>query len=233
MNAYVCTCGPTAEGTDPCAGTCLGAVAASARVQEAIRGFHGAGSLAGLLGLPGPDAASRALGALDYRSPEAREGAKRRSRAPLPSWIRVVRERPSEYEREVAARGICRTASLIHELLRERLCAEVCEVMVVVMLDGRNRVIGMSEVSRGGLHGCAVSARDVLRPAVAGGASAMVLVHNHPSGDPSPSEEDVEFTKRIMAAAAIVGVPLVDHVIIGSWERFASLLTLGIGGFES
>jgi DNA repair protein RadC len=70
-------------------------------------------------------------------------------------------------------------------------------------------------VAAGGLHGLSVSARDPLRVALREGASAFILVHNHPSGDPTPSLEDVEFTDRIARAADIVATPLIDHVIVG------------------
>lgn len=61
-----------------------------------------------------------------------------------------------------------------------------------------------------------------------GHASAFVLVHNHPSGDPTPSPEDLAMTRTVAEAASIVGCQLVDHVIIGSWDRYSSLLDLGV-----
>ena len=66
----------------------------------------------------------------------------------------------------------------------------------------------------GGLHGLHVGARDPLRLALRDGGSAFVLVHNHPSGDPAPSQEDVRFTSEVASAADVVGVPLLDHVIV-------------------
>ena len=136
------------------------------------------------------------------------------------NWVLVARERPSEYERSIL--GTVEAASSVHELVRDRILREPGEVMYAIALDGRNRVIAMCEVSRGGLHACAVTARDVLRPMVACGASSFILVHNHPSGDPTASPEDVKFTRVVRAAAEVVGTPLVDHVIVGSWERYFS-----------
>jgi DNA repair protein RadC len=72
-----------------------------------------------------------------------------------------------------------------------------------------------------------VSARDPLRIALREGASAFVLVHNHPSGDPSPSDEDVTFTRDVAAAGAMVGTPLVDHVVVAA-DGHRSLLDLGV-----
>jgi DNA repair protein RadC len=150
----------------------------------------------------------------------------------IPGWLMLVREDPSEYERTVLRARPCQTSASVHELLRGRLAALPNEVLVVVLLNGRNQVTGMVEVARGGIHGCAVSARDVLRVVVASGASKFVLAHNHPSGDPTPSKEDIVITRAVARAAAIVGTPLVDHVIVGSWERYSSLLDLGILGGE-
>lgn len=102
------------------------------------------------------------------------------------------------------------------------------EEMWVASLDGRNALRGMRKVSQGGLHGCAVSSRDILRAALADAASSFLLVHNHPSGDPTPSMEDLAMTKHISHAASMVGAPLVDHVILGAGGRYTSLLDLGV-----
>ena len=143
-------------------------------------------------------------------------------------WVLIVKEKPSEYEKSVV--GLARSSREVHELLRERALSEGVERMYVVCLDGLNHATYCHEVSRGGLHGCAISARDILRVVLMAGASAFALVHNHPSGDPTPSVEDVAMTKRVAEAAAVVGVPLVDHVIIGGWDKFTSLLDLGVLG---
>jgi DNA repair protein RadC len=96
-------------------------------------------------------------------------------------------------------------------------------------LDGRNRLLQARCVSRGGQHGCAVSARDILRSALRDGASALVVVHNHPSGDPQPSDEDVAMTAALATACEAVGVPLLDHVIVAEHDA-ASLFELGSRG---
>ncbi|HMJ15963.1 MAG TPA: DNA repair protein RadC [Polyangiaceae bacterium] len=94
-------------------------------------------------------------------------------------------------------------------------------------LDGRNGLKSAQRVAQGGLHGCALVARDVLRPAVRDASSAIVLVHNHPSGDPRPSPEDVAMTREIARASELVGVPLLDHVIVARGGA-TSLLELGV-----
>lgn len=102
------------------------------------------------------------------------------------------------------------------------------EEMWIVALDGRNGLRAARRVARGGLHGCSVTARDVLRAGLVEAASAFVLVHNHPSGDPQPSVEDIEMTRVVADAADVVGMPLVDHVVVTASGKYSSMLDLGI-----
>lgn len=100
------------------------------------------------------------------------------------------------------------------------------EEMWLLALDGKNGVRASRRVAQGGLHGCAVGARDILRVALREAASAFVLIHNHPSLDPTPSPSDLELTQAIIAAGEVVGVPLCDHVILGG-SSYVSLLDEG------
>ena len=104
----------------------------------------------------------------------------------------------------------------------KRLAGLDHEELWLLALDGRNRVRAIRCVAKGGLHGMGVRAADPIRLALRSAASGFVLVHNHPSGDPAPSAEDVEFTRRVAAAAAVVGTPLLDHVVVAS-EGFSSV----------
>jgi DNA repair protein RadC len=88
------------------------------------------------------------------------------------------------------------------------------EELWILAVDGRSRLRAVRCVAKGGLHGLGVRAADPIRFALRAAASGFVLVHNHPSGDPTPSAEDIEFTHRVAAAAAIVGTPLLDHVVV-------------------
>jgi DNA repair protein RadC len=101
------------------------------------------------------------------------------------------------------------------------------EVFKVVLLDRKNRVIAEDEVSTGSLSASIVHPREVLNPAIRQSASAIICVHNHPSGDPKPSGEDVEITRRIHDASRIVGIALLDHIIIGD-DRYFSFADEGI-----
>jgi len=97
---------------------------------------------------------------------------------------------------------------------RPRLATLEHEEVWMLSLDGRNGLRGAHRVGQGGLHGCALLPRDVLRPALRDGASAIVMLHNHPSGDPSPSVDDIHMTRALAAAANVVGVTLLDHVVV-------------------
>jgi DNA repair protein RadC len=109
---------------------------------------------------------------------------------------------------------------------RPRLACLDHEQVWLLVLDGRNRLRSAQRVAQGGLHGCALTPGDVLRPAVRDGGSAFVLVHNHPSGDPRPSREDVAMTRLVAAAGELLGVPLLDHVIVARGGQ-SSLLEVG------
>lgn len=97
---------------------------------------------------------------------------------------------------------------------RPRLATLDHEELWLLALDGHHGMKAARRVASGGIHGLHVSARDPLRIALREAASGFVLVHNHPSGDPEPSDEDVAFTRNVAGAAALVGVPMFDHVIV-------------------
>jgi DNA repair protein RadC len=97
----------------------------------------------------------------------------------------------------------------------------------MLALDGRHGMRSARRVASGGIHGMHVAPRDPLRIAVREAASAIVLVHNHPSGDPAASSEDIAFTHAVADAARIIGTPLLDHVIIAR-RRTTSMLEVGL-----
>ncbi|MCC6215031.1 MAG: JAB domain-containing protein [Polyangiaceae bacterium] len=109
---------------------------------------------------------------------------------------------------------------------RPRLTLLAHEEVWLLCLDGRNGLVAAHGVARGGLHGCALTARDVLGPALRDAASAIVLVHNHPSGDPTASAEDVAMTRQLALACRAVALPLLDHVVVARGGA-TSLLELG------
>jgi DNA repair protein RadC len=100
------------------------------------------------------------------------------------------------------------------------------ERFVLLLLDGRHRMLREVVVSQGTLTASLVHPREVFRPALREAAAAVVLVHNHPSGDPSPSREDREITERLARAGELLGIPVLDHVVVAE-RGYASLRELG------
>jgi DNA repair protein RadC len=108
----------------------------------------------------------------------------------------------------------------VHELMRPVAHAPV-EEFHVVLLDVRGRLMRTERVGQGSLSQCPVCPRDVLRPAIREGAHGVIFVHNHPSSDPSPSNDDADLTERLRAASELVGVIARDHVIVASGGYFS------------
>ncbi|MCE9636974.1 MAG: DNA repair protein RadC [Planctomycetes bacterium] len=97
----------------------------------------------------------------------------------------------------------------------------------IVLVDGKHRVLREELVSQGTLTSSPVHPREVFAPAIRHGAAGVVLVHNHPSGDPSPSADDLEITRRLVSVGELVGIRVLDHVIVGD-GAFASLADRGL-----
>lgn len=101
-------------------------------------------------------------------------------------------------------------------LVGRKLKREQREHFVVLLLNARHECMAVETVSIGSLNASVVHPRECLRPAIINAAASIIVCHNHPSGDPEPSEEDVSITKRLRDAADLVGIALLDHVIIAS-----------------
>jgi DNA repair protein RadC len=112
------------------------------------------------------------------------------------------------------------------EFLLPAFGARPTEQFGVVLLDTKHRVVRTSIVAIGTLNSTAVQPRDVYREAMLGAAAAIVIFHNHPSGDPTPSPDDVELTRRLAAAGVLLGIDLVDHIVLGD-VRYCSLKEMG------
>ena len=109
----------------------------------------------------------------------------------------------------------------VFDRYRYLLADSPVEVFLAVLLDVKHRVLRDVRVSVGTLNGSLIHPREVFAAAVAERAAAVVLVHNHPSGDVSPSPEDRRVTRRLRSAGGIVGIPVLDHVIIGNCSFFS------------
>lgn len=101
------------------------------------------------------------------------------------------------------------------------------EVMGALFLDGRNRLMAERELFRGSISRETAEPRQILREALLRGASGLVIFHTHPSGDPNPSLEDLQFTRRMARAAEAIGVRLLDHLILGGGTAWVSLKERG------
>jgi len=108
----------------------------------------------------------------------------------------------------------------VFELMRP-LAHSPVEEFHVVLLDVRGRVLRTERVAQGSVSQCPVAPRDVFRAAVREAAHGVVFVHNHPSGSPDPSTEDVDLTERLRAAAELVGIAARDHVIVATGGYFS------------
>lgn len=102
------------------------------------------------------------------------------------------------------------------------------EQLRVVLLDTKNRVLGSSLIYQGGLNATVIRLADCFREAVRSGAAAVILVHNHPSGDPTPSPEDVRLTAEAGRAGELLGIKLLDHVVVGRQGGYVSLRERGL-----
>jgi DNA repair protein RadC len=121
----------------------------------------------------------------------------------------------------------CDSPEVAVQAIRPLVENEPYEVMGAMMLDTRHRAIGYEIAYRGTLNRAAVEPRGLLVPALLTNASGLIAFHNHPSGDPSPSAEDLAFTRRLAEAGEIVGVRLLDHLIIGEAPKYTSLRQRG------
>lgn len=129
----------------------------------------------------------------------------------------LIRQFSVEVVREPGAKDgrAMRSAEDVAFLARTLIPDDEREHFGIFCLNNKNRLIAYHEVSVGTLTASLVHPREVFKPAILAGSAALVLTHNHPSGDPAPSPEDLEITKRLKECADIFGMRLLDHVIIG------------------
>ena len=109
----------------------------------------------------------------------------------------------------------------IGNVYMEELRYKKKEIFRVVLLNTKNVIIGSKDISEGSLNASIVHPREVFLEAIKKSANKMILMHNHPSGDPTPSSEDINITKRLISAGQIVGIEILDHVIIGDGSFYS------------
>lgn len=111
----------------------------------------------------------------------------------------------------------------VADFLMPRLRYAAKEQFVVILLNNKNKVIGTEVVSEGSLSSSVVHPREVFAPAILHHAAAIMVAHNHPSGDPKPSIEDEEITRLLLRSGKVLGIPMIDHVIIGDGNYYSFL----------
>ncbi len=104
----------------------------------------------------------------------------------------------------------------IAELLMQKMRFEKQEILKVAMLNNKNKLIKIRDIAIGAGNFATATIKSILNEAVKIEASKIILIHNHPSGDPTPSNSDIEFTKKVEQASEILGIQLLDHIVIGN-----------------
>lgn len=128
---------------------------------------------------------------------------------------------------ELVCDGGFRTSNAVASAFAKQMDGRPREEFWALYLDGRHASLGALQVSVGILTASLVHPREVFAPALRLGAAGIIVVHNHPSGDPEPSPEDREVTRRLEQVGELVGIRLLDHVVLGGPGRYTSFLERG------
>jgi DNA repair protein RadC len=128
---------------------------------------------------------------------------------------------------ESAEKPLVKTPKDVVALVGGRLKGKRKEHFLTLLLDTRNQLIKVAEISIGSLDTSIVHPREVFREAISASAASVILAHNHPSGDPEASEDDIRLTKKLVEAGEIIGIDVLDHIIIGD-KNYLSLKREGL-----
>lgn len=113
----------------------------------------------------------------------------------------------------------------VAELLMEKLRFEKVEYVKLLLLNAKNVVVRIVDISKGGMNSAIVEPKEILQEAIRAGIPKIILAHNHPSGDPTPSQADIDMTKRLYKASNILGIQLLDHIVIGN-QCYTSIFSM-------
>ena len=128
---------------------------------------------------------------------------------------------------ESGDKSLVKTPEDVAGLVRSRLKGKKKEYFLALLLDTRNQLIRVAEISVGSLDSSVVHPREVFKEAVLASAASVIFVHNHPSGDPEASEDDIKLSKRLAEAGELMGIDVLDHIIIGD-KKYLSLKREGL-----
>jgi len=127
--------------------------------------------------------------------------------------LKMVKEGEIQYN--------CSSPNDVVSMAKKYIGEEDRENMIVVLLSTKNDIIGVHTVSIGTINATIVHPREIFKSAILSNAVSIIIIHNHPSGNPSPSMEDMEITKKIKEAGEVMSIPLIDHVIISFNNHFS------------
>jgi len=141
--------------------------------------------------------------------------------------IKAALEMGRRISLDVEIRDLIKSPKDVEQMLVQEMRAYDREHFIVLYLDRKGGLIVKEHVSVGGLHSSIVHPREVFKTAVKRSAASIILAHNHPSGDPAPSREDIDITRRLVEAGGIMGIEVLDHVVIGE-NTYCSLKEKGL-----
>lgn len=129
-------------------------------------------------------------------------------------------ERPDDMQTIQCAEDVARVVGDMRDLMQEQLR--------VLVLNNKHAVLEQRVIYQGTVNSCSIRVAEILRPAIVANAPAIVIVHNHPSGDPTPSPEDILVTRRIEQSARLMDIELLDHIVLGE-SSLTSMKSMGLG----
>ena len=132
----------------------------------------------------------------------------------LKAAFEIARRLAQPIENEI----FVRSSEDVAKLFMEELRFEKREIVKIIILNTKNKILRIQDISLGGTNSAIVEPKDILSEPIKMGANKIILLHNHPSGNASPSKEDFEVTKRIKVCAEMFGIKLLDHIVIGDGE---------------
>ena len=167
------------------------------------------------------------LGAAEVRELTEIDGIGEAKACSIVAAMELSKRMISDHQGAVRVR--IRDSRQVAEILMEEMMYEKSELFMTLNLNSRLQVESKSVISIGNLDSAPVHPREVFGPAVRRGAAAVIVAHNHPSGDPTPSPQDIDVTRRLIRASEILGIRLLDHVIVGN-GCFTSMKSEGYFG---
>ncbi len=140
--------------------------------------------------------------------------------------LKLVKAKGGRYQGSAIINNPDVAANLIKQIFGMETQAE--EIMVMLTVNTKHIVTGAFEVSRGHLNATLLHPRELFKRALLNNAAAIVIGHNHPSGDPTPSQDDIAVTERMAKAGELLGIPVIDHIVTGDNGQYESLKRLGV-----